>query len=239
MEAVRAGRRDARRARLRLLPAQQARGVGGVPRPGHPVRAGPLPAAALSALRGRGSACRRPRLAGSRHEPPEASVETRLARWGFADVAGSRPLIALPPLDGVLDVRPAARGARRLPPTPTSRSAASQRLAEALGPGRVGRAGRVAGRPTSALRVRLSGVLGASTALAEHLARHPDQWPDLAGDRGGQRLAPLRRPGRPARRGGRRPRGRRAGRGLRRPRGVRPAAGRLPAGPARHRGRAT
>ncbi len=35
-------------------------------------------------------------------------------------------------------------------------------------------------------------MLGASTALAEHLARHPDQWPDLAGDRGGERLAPLR-----------------------------------------------
>ena len=39
MEAVRAGRRDPRRARLRLLPAQQAPGVGGVPPPGHAVRA--------------------------------------------------------------------------------------------------------------------------------------------------------------------------------------------------------
>ena len=37
--AVRAGRRDARRARLRLLPAQQARRVGGVPPAGHAVRA--------------------------------------------------------------------------------------------------------------------------------------------------------------------------------------------------------
>ena len=39
MEQQRARRRDPRRARLRLLPAQQARGVGGLPRPGHAVRA--------------------------------------------------------------------------------------------------------------------------------------------------------------------------------------------------------
>ena len=38
---VRAPRRDAGRARLRLLPAQQARGVGRVPRPGLGVRARP------------------------------------------------------------------------------------------------------------------------------------------------------------------------------------------------------
>ena len=38
---LRAARRDAGRARLRLLPAQQARGVGGVPRPGLRLRARP------------------------------------------------------------------------------------------------------------------------------------------------------------------------------------------------------
>ena len=41
MERSRAGRRDARRARLRLLPAQQAGRVGGVPPAGHAVRACP------------------------------------------------------------------------------------------------------------------------------------------------------------------------------------------------------
>ena len=45
---VRAGRRGARRARLRLLPAQQARRVGAVPPRGHPVRAAALPRRALS-----------------------------------------------------------------------------------------------------------------------------------------------------------------------------------------------
>ena len=39
---------DARRARLRLLPAQQARGVGGVPRAGLGLRARPDAARALS-----------------------------------------------------------------------------------------------------------------------------------------------------------------------------------------------
>ena len=38
---LRAARRDPRRARLRLLPAQQARRVGGVPRPGLGLRARP------------------------------------------------------------------------------------------------------------------------------------------------------------------------------------------------------
>ena len=43
----RARRRDARRARLRLRPAQQAGRVAGVPRAGHAVRAGALPAGAV------------------------------------------------------------------------------------------------------------------------------------------------------------------------------------------------
>ena len=46
----RTGRRDAGRACLRLLPAQQARGVAGVPPPGHRVRASPLPPHALTRL---------------------------------------------------------------------------------------------------------------------------------------------------------------------------------------------
>ena len=48
MEESELARRDARRARVRLLPAQQARGVGGVPRGGQPVRAAPLPPRPLS-----------------------------------------------------------------------------------------------------------------------------------------------------------------------------------------------
>ena len=45
MAGSRTGRRGARRARLRLLPAQQAGRVGGVPPRGHPVRAAALPVA--------------------------------------------------------------------------------------------------------------------------------------------------------------------------------------------------
>ena len=60
MEQLRAGRRDPRRARLRLLPAQQARRVRRVPPPGHPDGAAPHAArscdpraAGVSSLRGR------------------------------------------------------------------------------------------------------------------------------------------------------------------------------------------
>ena len=49
MEPVRVRRRGARRARLRLLPAQQARGVGGVPPRGHAVRAAAVSRRALTA----------------------------------------------------------------------------------------------------------------------------------------------------------------------------------------------
>ena len=45
---LRAARRDAGRARLRVLPPQQARGVGGVPRPGLRLRARPDAAGHLS-----------------------------------------------------------------------------------------------------------------------------------------------------------------------------------------------
>ena len=47
---LRAGRGHPGRARLRLLPAQQAGRVGGLPQPGDAVRAAPLPAAALTAV---------------------------------------------------------------------------------------------------------------------------------------------------------------------------------------------
>ena len=47
MEDSRTGRRDPRRGRVRLLPAQQARRVAGVPPPGHPVRARAIPARPL------------------------------------------------------------------------------------------------------------------------------------------------------------------------------------------------
>ena len=47
--AQRTGRRDPRRARLRLLPAQQEAGVGGVPLRGHRVRAAQEPAGAVAA----------------------------------------------------------------------------------------------------------------------------------------------------------------------------------------------
>ncbi len=46
--AERTGRRGPRRARLRLLPPQQARGMVRLPSPGHEVRTGPLPPHALT-----------------------------------------------------------------------------------------------------------------------------------------------------------------------------------------------
>jgi glutamate-ammonia-ligase adenylyltransferase len=119
---------------------------------------------------------------------PEASVEARLARWGFADVAGSRPLIALPPLDGVLDSDLLLESLGGCP-DPDLALRGLQRLAQALGPAGSAELAESL-EADEPLRSRLSGVLGASTALAEHLARHPDQWPDLAGARGGRRVAP-------------------------------------------------
>src|ERR671920_1664787 len=48
--ALRAGGGDPRRARLRLLPAQQAGGVGRLPPPRHALRAGHVPAGVVTAL---------------------------------------------------------------------------------------------------------------------------------------------------------------------------------------------
>src|SRR5690606_25531905 len=77
--AVRAGRGDARRARVRLRAAQQAAGVGRVPRPGHAVRAEAVPAGPVMTS---GSVGRR------------ASVRVRLVRAGFADTARAQALLA-------------------------------------------------------------------------------------------------------------------------------------------------
>ena len=82
----RARRRHPRRARLRLLPAQQAAGVGGLPQRGHPVRARPLPARASDGP----PAGRVTRLAPSDSTPMSSRTSTTegaLARLGFADPA--------------------------------------------------------------------------------------------------------------------------------------------------------
>ncbi len=91
---LRARRRDAGRARVRLRAAQQAPGVGRVPRAGHPVRAEAVPPGPVSGsttTSGRSGGSRRPTLTG------------RLARFGFADITRSAGLLADPDLALLLD----------------------------------------------------------------------------------------------------------------------------------------
>ena len=109
---LRAARRDAGRARLRLLPAQQARGVGAVPRPGVRLRAGPDAAGPVSeagARRGGGAPgegaprrerqCGRARAASERRQPvseararqyaPARARQLRLLLWVAAGIGGA------------------------------------------------------------------------------------------------------------------------------------------------------
>ena len=83
--ALRAGRRDPRRARLRLLPAQQAPGVGRLPAPGHAVRACDLPARPVATVRG--------------NECPSTRYRAQ-GRQPFLTSASWLPKIELPLCDG-------------------------------------------------------------------------------------------------------------------------------------------
>ena len=132
-----------------------------------------------------------------------------------------------------------ARGARR----PAARGAGPHRRPRP-GPGRPGcgwpsqcedRDGAAGRRSptTRAPSMRLLSVLGASAALADHLVRHPEQWRELTDPTLGLDPGPgVRRTGRAAGGGGRRPGRSRAGRHGARRRGARRAARGVPAGAA-------
>ena len=119
----------------------------------------------------------------------------RLARLGFADVAGARPGLGAAGRPGAARRHPGrrARGRRRPRPRAGRRWPGSSTRCP-----RRERAGRSARRwsPRTARRERLLAVLGASAALGDHLARHPGA---LAGagrrprrHRPGRRAAALR-----------------------------------------------
>ncbi|WP_407564470.1 bifunctional [glutamine synthetase] adenylyltransferase/[glutamine synthetase]-adenylyl-L-tyrosine phosphorylase [Streptomyces sp. 184] len=106
-----------------------------------------------------------------------SSAFTRLLRYGFGEPADAGRLLESPVLDGVRDdsVLLDALGATA---DPDRALLGLVRLAEALAPER-----RQALLDTlvtaKPLRDRLLGVLGASEALGDHLARHPDDWESL------------------------------------------------------------
>ncbi|MCX4752396.1 bifunctional [glutamine synthetase] adenylyltransferase/[glutamine synthetase]-adenylyl-L-tyrosine phosphorylase [Kitasatospora purpeofusca] len=108
--------------------------------------------------------------AGSRVSRPE----TRLARRGFTDPAKALRLLAEPALDG-LAADPVVLDALAATADPDLALLGLSRLLEAAE-----ETDRHTLRDTlttsKPLRDRLLGVLGASTALADHLARHPHDW---------------------------------------------------------------
>ncbi|MGH8824499.1 MAG: bifunctional [glutamine synthetase] adenylyltransferase/[glutamine synthetase]-adenylyl-L-tyrosine phosphorylase [Jiangellaceae bacterium] len=106
-----------------------------------------------------------------------ASREGRLARAGFSDLVAAareldRPVLsAVGPDDGLLDALAQAADPDR------ALSALGRLLDAASDPdGLV-----TALRDDESLRARLTAVLGLSTALGDHLVRHPDHWRELRG----------------------------------------------------------
>ncbi|MEO3763440.1 bifunctional [glutamine synthetase] adenylyltransferase/[glutamine synthetase]-adenylyl-L-tyrosine phosphorylase [Streptomyces sp. B8F3] len=106
-----------------------------------------------------------------------SSAFTRLLRYGFGEPAAAGRLLESPALDGVRD-DPVLLDALGGTADPDRALLGLVRLAEALGPERRQALldTLVAAKP---LRDRLLGVLGASEALGDHLARHPDDWESL------------------------------------------------------------
>jgi len=117
--------------------------------------------------------------------PRGITVTGRLAALGFADTAGAERLLLrelrldVPGSDDAIvaafaaapDPDLALAGLARLPRDP--------RLLAAL-------------RSDQGLRSRLAAVLGLSSALAEHLRRHPEDWRQLAGSEAASRPDPAR-----------------------------------------------
>ncbi|MFE7560058.1 bifunctional [glutamine synthetase] adenylyltransferase/[glutamine synthetase]-adenylyl-L-tyrosine phosphorylase [Kitasatospora sp. NPDC057500] len=108
--------------------------------------------------------------AGSRVSRPEI----RLVRRGFTDPARALRLLAEPALDG-LGADPLLLDALAATADPDLALLGLSRLLEAADPAdrRTLRDTLTTSKP---LRDRLLGVLGVSTALADHLARHPHDW---------------------------------------------------------------
>jgi len=104
------------------------------------------------------------------------SREGRLARAGFADAGSAATTLARLGLAGLADDDSLLDAVGRAA-DPDRALAALARLVDAA-------ADRdeltAALRTDEALRNRLVAVLGLSTALGDHLVRHPEQWPDLA-----------------------------------------------------------
>ncbi|MEU9983198.1 bifunctional [glutamine synthetase] adenylyltransferase/[glutamine synthetase]-adenylyl-L-tyrosine phosphorylase [Streptomyces sp. NPDC050856] len=115
-----------------------------------------------------------------------SSTFTRLLRHGFTDPSAAERLLDLPALSAVRD-DPVLLDALGATADPDLALRGLVRLAEAQGdgaaPDRTGGAARrllttlIGAKP---LRDRLLGVLGASEALGDHLARHPGDWRELA-----------------------------------------------------------
>ncbi len=105
-----------------------------------------------------------------------ATETGRLARLGFLDAAGAARLLDARALAPVAET-PHALGALAASADPDAALTGLARLVEA--------APAVAGRlaADAALLARLASVLGVSTALGEHLVRHPDDLALLAGSR--------------------------------------------------------
>lgn len=110
-------------------------------------------------------------------EGRRSSAFTRLLRYGFAEPADAGRLLGSPVLDGVRD-DPVLLDALGGTADPDRALLGLVRLAEALAPERRQALldTLVAAKP---LRDRLLGVLGASAALGDHLARHPGDWESL------------------------------------------------------------
>ena len=102
------------------------------------------------------------------------TVAGRLAALGFADTAGAQRL-----LTAELDLDPLGGDA----PIVAALAAAPDPDLALAGLGRLGRDEPLldALRSDPGLRARLAAVLGTSTALADHLRRHPDDWRLLSG----------------------------------------------------------
>jgi glutamate-ammonia-ligase adenylyltransferase len=106
------------------------------------------------------------------------SLAGQLAALGFADTGRAERLLA-----GELRLDPAADAgliaAIGAASDPDLALASLARLADRAGPDLI-----AALRADPGTSDRLLGVLGASAALGEHLARHPADWQVLAGQRG-------------------------------------------------------
>ncbi|MDT3398897.1 bifunctional [glutamine synthetase] adenylyltransferase/[glutamine synthetase]-adenylyl-L-tyrosine phosphorylase [Streptomyces sp. B1866] len=114
-------------------------------------------------------------------EGRRSSTFIRLVRYGFTDPAAAERLLDSAPLAGVR-ADPVLLDALGATADPGLALRGLVRLAEALERGGPGRRQALLTTLVTAkpLRDRLLGVLGASEALGDHLARHPGDWESLA-----------------------------------------------------------